>query len=48
MGTHKIPKDVKRQEAACKDKETYTGKLYILTGVKYMMMKTPVLALVLQ
>ena len=47
MGTHKIPKDAKRQEAACKDKETYTSELHILSGV-YMMMKTLVLALVLQ
>ena len=48
METHKIPKDAKRQEAACKDKETYTGKLYILNGMKYMMMKTLKLTLVLQ
>ena len=43
MNTHKIPKDAKRDETACKDKETYTSKLYILNGVKYMMMKTLVL-----
>ena len=24
MDTHKIPKDAKREETACKDKETYT------------------------
>ena len=43
MDTHKIPKDAKRKETACKDKETYTSKLYILNGVKYMMMKILVL-----
>ena len=48
MDTHKILKDAKHQEAACKDKETYTSKLCILNGVKYMMMKTLVLTLVLQ
>ena len=48
MDTHKIPKDAKRQEVACKDKETYTSELHILNGVKYMMMKTLVLVLVLQ
>ena len=48
MDTQEIPKDAKRQEAACKDKETYTSERHILNGVKYMMMKTLVLTLVLQ